>query len=303
MRPIWKGTISFGLVNIPVSLVSASQENKLKFNMLDSQDSSRIRYLRVNEDTGEEVPWERIVKGYEFEDGKYVTLTDDDFREVEAEGTKTIDIASFVDRSAVETIYYDKPYYILPAKGSEKPYVLLRDVLQESATLGIARVVIRTKESLAAVYAFEDALVLHLLHFDEEIRPVADLDLPKNAKVTEKETKLSEQLLKSMIEKWQPDQYHDEYTSKLKAWIKKKVDSGDTVSSEEEADFEMNPTLEAEIMDVLMQSIARQKEGSKKASSMGSKKPSDETEADSSSKKKAAAAKSKSKSSKEKTKA
>ena len=255
MRAIWRGSISFGLVSIPVTLLSASQANEIKFNLLDSEDSARIRYVRINEDTGEEVPWERIVKGYEYESGKYVLLKDEDFGKVKAEGTKTIDIDAFVDQAEIEPMFFETPYYLMPAKGSEKPYVLLRQILSESGKVGIARVVIRTKESLAAVYAHENALILNLLRFEEEIRPVEDFDLPQEAKISAKEVTLAKQLLESMTEKWSPKQYHDEYASKLKAWVEEKVKSGDTSTAPSEGPEAPAATKAEDIMEMLLKSL------------------------------------------------
>lgn len=272
MRAIWKGTISFGLVSIPISLVSAKQRNEIKFNMLDSEDSSRIRYLRVNESTGEEVPWDRIIKGYEFEDGKYVTLTDEDFQRVEAEGTRTIDIESFVDAKDIDPLFFETPYFVLPAKGSEKPYLLLRKVMNSQKKVGIARIVIRGKESLAALFDYKDALVLNLLRFAEEIRPAQDLEIPTDAKISQKELDLAEQLLQNMTEKWDPGQYKDEYQAKLKKWINKKIETGATTSPEVPPDQEPTATPAEDIWETLMKSIAEQGEKASKKKTASRKK-------------------------------
>lgn len=272
MRAIWKGTISFGLVSIPISLVSAKQRNEIKFNMLDSEDSSRIRYLRVNESTGEEVPWDRIIKGYEFEDGEYVTLTDEDFEHVEAEGTRTIDIESFVDAKDIDPLFFETPYFVLPAKGSEKPYLLLRKVMNSAKKVGIARIVIRGKESLAALYDFRDALVLNLLRFEEEMRPAEDLEIPTDAKITQKELDLAEQLLQNMTEEWDPGQYKDEYQAKLKKWINKKIETGATTTPEVPPEQEPAATQAEDIWETLMKSIAEQGEKASKKKTASRKK-------------------------------
>lgn len=226
MRSIWKGTISFGLVYIPVSLVSAEKKTEIRFNLLDSKDSSRIRYERVNEETGEEVPWDRIVKGYEYSDGSYVILKDEDFAKVQAEGTKAISIESFVEGSEINPMALETPYYLVPDKGADKPYALLREALKKSGKYGIARVVIRTKEYLAAVYPYQHALVLNLVRFYNELRSPAEIEPPKEAKVSDKELKLALNLIESMTEAWDPKEYKNEYSEALMKWIEEKAKLG-----------------------------------------------------------------------------
>lgn len=255
MRPVWKGSISFGLVSIPVSLLTAEKRNELKFNLLDSKDTSRIRYERVSQESGEIVPWDRIVKGYEISEGNYVLLEDEDFRKVQVEGTKTIEISSFINYEELNPMSLETPYYILPAKGGEKPYVLLREVLQETQKFGIARVVLRTKEYLCAVYPSGNALVLNLMRFASEIRTEKDFDFPTSAKISDKETKLAKQLVESMTEKWDSEAYQDEYSTALMKWIKAKAEKGQVTAVEDVEDQEPVASKAEDIMELLLASI------------------------------------------------
>lgn len=237
-RPVWKGSISFGLVNIPIILHPAEKSSELHFQMIDSRNNARVRYQRVNEVTGEEVPWSEIVKGYEYEDGSYVMLSDEDFKRADREATKTIEIEDFVELDAIDRTFFDKPYYLAPAKGGEKGYVLLREALRRSGRVGIARVVIRTREYLAALVPQGDALVLELLRYRQELRDPGELDIPrgdpKSYKISERELELAENLVDSMKSEWKPGKYHDEYRDTLMKWIEKKVREGKTEALAEE---------------------------------------------------------------------
>jgi len=231
-RPIWKGSISFGLVNVPVSLYSMERKaSEISFKLLDKRNHKGVRYKRVNEETQEEVPWDQIVKGYEYSEGNYVVLTDEDFEKVQVEATQTIEITDFVKREEIDDTFFDKPYIILPGKKAEKGYVLLREALKKTGKVGIAKVVIRTKEYLAAVDPKGDGLVLCLMRFAHELKSLEDFNLPDEPiseyKVTDKEVKLAEQLVASMTTKWKPEQYKDEYYDNLKAWIEEKAEKGD----------------------------------------------------------------------------
>src|SRR5262249_16785352 len=177
-RPIWKGTINFGLVNIPVALHSAETDESIDFDLLDRRDFARIRYRRVNEKTGREVPWNEIFKGYEYKKGQYVALTDDDFVKANIEATQSIDILDFVEATGISPIYFDKPYYLAPLKNWQRPYALLREVMKRTGKVGIARVVIRTRQHLAALLVDESLLILNLLRFAHELRDPAALGVP-----------------------------------------------------------------------------------------------------------------------------
>lgn len=231
-RPIWKGHVSFGLVNIPVSLFPGEKHDDLHFRLLDSRDRARIRYERVNEVTGQEVPWDEVVKAYEFEDGNYVVLEEEDFKRAAVEATQTVEIEDFVDQDALEYVYFERPYYLVPGKKGEKGYVLLREALKRTRKIGIARVVLRERQYLSAVLPQGRALVLALLRYRHELRDPAEFELPgedlQMYKVAEKEIDLAEKLIEAMSAGWEPEKYHDDYREALLAWIEKKAREGET---------------------------------------------------------------------------
>ena len=226
MRAIWKGSISFGLVNIPIALFPATRKEDVSFRQLRADDFSPIRYKRVAEADGEEVPWEKIAKGYEYEKGQFVLVTDEDFEKAMPEATQSIDITEFVDLSSIDPMFFDKPYYLEPQKGGKKAYALLRETLKETGKVGIARVVIKTRQHLAAVKPKDDALVLELMHFPEEVLEPAGLDLPGEEKLGKKELDMAKSLVETMSGKWSPAEYHDDYREKLIALIEEKVKHG-----------------------------------------------------------------------------
>jgi len=235
-RAIWKGTIDFGLVNIPVALHSAETSGGVNFAMLDKRDFSRVRYRRVNENTGREVPWEDIVKGYPYKKGEYVALSDEDFARAHVEGAQSVAITAFVDAGAISPVYCDKPYYLAPLRNGRRAYALLRETLKKIGKIGVARVVIRTREHLAAVFPEGPALVLNLLRFHDELRDPAGLDLPeqgaKDARVSAQEIKMAERLVESMAGKWQPEKYRDEYRRDILKIVEEKVEAGKTKAVE-----------------------------------------------------------------------
>src|SRR5688500_10036895 len=216
MRAIWKGSISFGLVNIPIGLFPATRKEDVSFRQLRADDLSPIRYKRVAEADGEEVPWEKIVKGYEHEKGEFVLVTDKDFEKAMPEATQSIEISEFVDLADIDPMFFDKPYYLEPQKGGKKAYALLRDTLKETGKVGIAKVVLKTKQHLAAVKPKNNALVLELMHFAEELLEPDELDLPKDEAVGKKELDMAKALVESMTSKWDAKKFKDDYTQKLK---------------------------------------------------------------------------------------
>lgn len=267
-RPIWNGHISFGLVHIPVSLYAVEQRNDLHLKMVDSRNKSGIRYERINEVTGEEVPWDQIVKGYEYEDGKFILLTDEELKRAAPEATQSIDIDSFVPTDAISPQYFDKPYYLVPAKRSEKPYALLREALRKSGRTGIAKVVIRTRQYLAAISVRDKALILDLLRFHQELREAPEDKLPatslKVLKISEKELEMAEQLIETMESDWKPEQYKDEYRETLMKWIHKQIEGGATTAVgevEEPEDKEDGNVID--MMALLKQSMEKHAEAKK----------------------------------------
>jgi len=236
-RSFWKGSITFGLVNIPVTLYSAESKQKLSFRLLDKRDFSPVRYQRVNEKSGKQVPWDDIVKGYEYEKDEYVVLGDADFERANVEATHTIEIVEFVDAAAISPIFFDKPYYIAPSKNGEKGYALLREVMRRTGKAGIARMVLRSREYLCAVIPHGQVLVVNLLRFSYEIRSAAKISVPgkdlKHLKISEKEIDMARQLVESMEERWDPEEFHEQYRDDLMKIIEEKIKSGKTKTIEE----------------------------------------------------------------------
>jgi DNA end-binding protein Ku len=274
-RPIWKGSISFGLVNVPVTLFSLEKKSsEVSFKLLDSRNQAGIRYKRVNEDTGEEVPWDQIVKGYEYSEGQYVVLNDEDFAKVEVEATQTIEISDFVDREEIDDTFFDKPYILVPGKKAEKGYVLLREALKNSGRVGIAKVVIRTREYLSAVSPKGNALILNLMRFSDELRRVNDFKLPdeppEEYRISERELKLAEQLVESMSRKWEPGQYRDDYRDALMKFIEERAEKGEMAAvrdTERKRPESANVIDLAELLRRSMESASKNGKAPKKGSS------------------------------------
>lgn len=231
-RSMWKGAISFGLVHIPVEMYPAVSSNSLDLSMLDRRDFAPIGFKRYNKNTGKEVSWDDIVKGYEYESGEYVVLSDEDLRRANPEATQTIDILAFVDAEDVPLLYYDHPYYLAPGKGGDKVYALLRETLKEVGKIGIANVVIRVKQHLAALVCIGDTIVLNTLRYPDEIRETDELKIPspkaKAATISAKELKMAMALVEGMSEDWKPNQYHDTYREDVLALVQKKIKAKQT---------------------------------------------------------------------------
>ena len=225
-RAIWKGSISFGLVNIPIALYPATRREELKFRLLRKSDLSPVNYKRVAGKDGKEVPWDEIVKGYEYEKGKYVVLRDEDFQRVDLEATQTVDIQDFVDVDDIDPMFFYKPYYLEPQKGGDKAYALLRDALEDSKKVGIAKVVIKTRQYLAGVKPEDGALVLELMHFADELADAEKLRVPKKVEVRKRELNMAKSLIDSMSAEWNPSKYRDDYREALMEVIEEKVEAG-----------------------------------------------------------------------------
>ena len=263
MRAIWKGSISFGLVNIPIALYPATRKEELKFRLLRAKDLSPVNYKRVAEKDGKEVAWGEIVKGYEYEKGKFVVLNEKDFQRVDLEATQTVDIKDFVDLDEIDPMYFYKPYYLEPQKGGDKAYTLLREALADGKKVGIAKVVIKTRQYLAGVKALKHALVLELMHFAEELADAEKLHVPKQADVGKREKEMAEALVKSMTSKWDPERYKDDYRDALMEVIEEKVESGG--KEIEEKPKEKKPSTKViDLVAVLQESLKAQQSGGKK---------------------------------------
>jgi DNA end-binding protein Ku len=260
-RAIWKGSISFGLVNIPIALYPATRREELKFRLLRKGDLSPVNYKRVAEKDGKEVAWDQIVKGYEYEKGKYVVLKDEDFQRVDLEATQTVDIQDFVDQEEIDPMFFYKPYYLEPQKGGDKAYSLLRDALKDSSKVGIAKVVIKTRQYLAGVKPEDGALLLELMHFADELADPGKLHVPKKTEVGKREMNMAKSLINSMSSKWNPEKYKDDYREALMEVIEEKVEAGGK-EIEEKRKKAPKPTKVIDLVSVLQKSL--DKTGAKK---------------------------------------
>lgn len=273
MRAIWKGSISFGLVNIPIALYPATRKEELKFRLLRSTDHSPVNYKRVAAADGKEVPWDQIVKGYEYEKGKFVVLNEKDFQRVDLEATQTVDIQDFVDIDDIDPMYFYKPYYLEPQKGGDKAYVLLREALADGKKVGIAKVVIKTRQYLAGVKAMKHALVLELMHFAEELADAEKLNVPKTLEPGKREMDMAKALVDSMSSKWDPQRYHDDYREALLEVIEEKVEAGGK-EIDEKPKKAPTPTKVIDLVAVLQQSLAQSQSAKKKPAKSGASKKS-----------------------------
>ncbi len=239
-RIIWKGAISFGLVNIPVAVKPAARSHSLDLDLLDKRDMSPVGYQRINKHTGKPVQRDDIVKGYEYEKDEYVVLSDEDFRQANVEATQTVDIVSFVDAAAIPPYYFDTPYYLEPDKRGERGYALLHETMRKTGRAALALVVLRNRQHLAALLVAGKALVLNTMRFADEVVPIEDLSLPgaKKHAASAREVQMAAKLVEDMTEDWKPEQYHDSYREDLLARVRAKVKAGKThlLTSADETD-------------------------------------------------------------------
>lgn len=253
---IWSGSINFGLVTIPVKLFTAVRTDELSFNMLHAKDEGRIKYERLCSIEDKPVPWDEIVKGYEYEKGQYVVLTDEDFKKVNPEATQSVDILEFVELDKINPMYFDKPYYLEPTKQGRHAYALLRETLAQSNRVAIARVVIRTKEYIAAVKPIDDALVLELMHWASEIVAADTIDVPERVKLPEKELKMAKMLVDTMsVEDFEPEKFTNQYHDELLAMIEARAAGKELPKAKK-------PPVRSKVvnlMDVLAQSLEESK--------------------------------------------
>jgi DNA end-binding protein Ku len=257
-RPIWSGAISFGLVNVPVKLYSATSSKDVRFHQLDGKSKSRIKQKRVSVATGEEVAYEDLIKAYEIAPDNYVTITPEELETLDPKASKTIDIEDFVDLDQIDPVYYERPYYLVPDKGGQKAYALLRNAMRETNKVGIARVVLRTKQYLAAIRPKDDALVMETMLFSDEVNPLEDLDLPgPDVDVTEREEKMARSLIDSLTTDFEPSKYRDEYRERVLKLIEQKA-SGQEIVVEDAA--EEAPRV-VDLMAALEASLAAVKSG------------------------------------------
>lgn len=254
-RTLWKGAISFGLVHIPVGLYSAEKRNSFDLTMLDRRSMKPVGFKRYNKETGEDVSWDDIVKGYEYEKDRYVVLTEEDFKRANVEATQTVEILSFVDGEEIGPMYYETPYYLAPDKRGHKGYALLRETLKQTGKIAIANVVIRTRQYVAALIPYKDVILMNTLRYPNELRDTDELDLPssnlKTAGVGSREVEMARRLVEGMSAPWKPEEHRDTYHEDLLTLIEKRVQAGQTEEVIEPSKEEGKPRAKGEVIDLM----------------------------------------------------
>lgn len=264
---VWKGTLEFGLVNIPIGLYPAESSEEFELHMLDKRDMAPVGYNLINKTTGETITRSHVVKGYEYEEGRFVVLTEEELKSANAEATQTVEIVGFVAAEAIPMPFFDRPYYLAPEKKGQKTYVLFREALKKAKKVGIARVVLRTRQHMAAVYPQDNVIVLQLLRYEDEFRDVEGLGIPapsaKTATVGAKEIALAVELIGKMAEPWRPAAYHDEYHDQLMAFIKRKAKTGRGSGAAPRVDKSSGNGKVLDLMALLKRSVAEGKHAGK----------------------------------------
>ncbi|WP_144954159.1 non-homologous end joining protein Ku [Pseudomonas oryzihabitans] len=265
-RSIWKGAVSFGLVHIPVSVVSATRQSGIDFDWLDERSLDPVGYKRINKTTGKEVPSEHIVKGIEHGKGKYVVLSEDEIHNALPEATRTIDILTFVEAREISILHFEKPYYLAPDKNGEKVYALLRDTLSAAGKVGVANLVMHSKQHLAVIMPLGDALVLNTLRWADEVRSAEDVGLEGlDAKVSKKEVDMAQRLVDDMTEQWDPEQYHDTFKDNVMALVERKLKDGKLEAVAEEPEAEDSGADVIDLTELLRRSLGGKKDKTKEA--------------------------------------
>lgn len=268
---IWKGSISFGLLNIPVTVQKAQEGSDLHFSMIDGKDHSPIKYKKVNAKTGEEVPWDRIVKGYEYEKGEYVIVSKEDIKAANPKASSMLEIEDFVDFSEIDLMFFEKPYYLVPQKNGNKGYFLLVEALKKTNKVAVGKIVIRTKQHLCVIMSKDGFLVMEMLRFAHEVLQTNEADYLKDIEkpnFSAKEIKMAQELIEGMSAEWNPEQYKDTYESDVMKIINKKLEEGEAYTIEEEGTEKSSKTTTGNLVDLmplLKKSLEEKKKSSKKA--------------------------------------
>jgi DNA end-binding protein Ku len=263
MAAIWKGSLAFGLVNIPVELRTAIRADHISFRLLHTEDLSPIKYERVCQSDGESVPWNEIVKGYEYEKGKFVVLSDEDFKTAALKSSKTIDILNFVQQEEIDPRYFETPYYLVPVKGAEKSYALLREAIRASGVIGIGKIIIRQIQHLAGIKILGDAMVLEIMRFSNELVDASEYTFPSRNDVRPQELKMAEQLIENLAEPFDPSRYTDDYRINLMKVIKAKM-RGRKVKLEPAEE-----SMDTNVLDLMSRLKASLEQGNGKRASRG----------------------------------
>lgn len=276
-RAIWKGAISFGLVHIPVALTSATDSQGVDFDWLDKRSMEPVGYKRVNKVTGKEIDKDNIVKGVQYEKGRYVVLSEEEIREAHPASTQTIDIFAFVDSAQIPLQHIDTPYYLAPDKRGEKVYALLRETLSSTQKVALALVVLHTRQHLAAVMPLEDAMVLVMLRWPSEVRSLASLELPEavsKAKLAKGELEMAKRLVKDMSAEWSPDEYQDSFTEQIMQLVEQKARQGKIEAVEQLPGEEGRRTADViDLTELLKRSLGGKPSAAKKPAAAKSKTP------------------------------